>query len=321
MSNPVLNIKNLVIRYGSNTHRSSCAVRNVSLKINKGESFGLVGESGCGKSSLAKAVMQFIKPATGQIMFDGENLYSLTKKQLRRIRPKFQMIFQDSISSFNPRRRVGAAVAMPLKQSGVLAKNELYNRVLTQLEQVGLDLTVLHLLPHQLSGGQCQRVQIARALITDPELLICDEPVSALDVSVQAQIINLLRMLRRDDRLAILFISHDLAVVKNICDRIAVMYEGTLCEVSPSEDLYHNPLHPYTSLLLSAIPTLSRPRQYPSFADSSRNMSCYRMDDGGCVFLNRCPKSTERCSVEEPELHEIMPHRFAACHYPLSYLK
>ncbi len=315
----LLSIENLVVAYPDGRGRTRPAVADVSLQIGKGESLGLVGESGCGKSSLAKAVMQFVKPISGHIRFGADDLTRLDRKRLRQIRSKFQMIFQDSISALNPRRSIGAAIAISLKLLGEVSRAESVNRACQTMQQVGLDPSGYDLLPYQLSGGQCQRVQIARALITQPELLICDEPVSALDVSVQAQIINLLDMLRENNKLTLLFISHDLAVVKIICDRIAVMYAGKLCEVSDADSLYQAPLHPYSKILLQAIPIIGKFKK--DALDISKTVGAHasQFPDHGCRFRDRCFQAKRRCSDEEPVLKQVRPKGFVACHYPLSF--
>lgn len=316
-----LTIENLVVAYPDGRGRARQVVADVSLQVKTGESLGLVGESGCGKSSLAKAVMQFIKPISGKIRFGEDCLTRLDKFRLRQCRPKFQMIFQDSISALNPRRTIGATIAMPLKLLGGTSRAERRDRARQMMHQVGLATSTFDLLPYQLSGGQSQRVQIARALITQPELLICDEPVSALDVSIQAQIINLLDKLREDTKLTMLFISHDLAVVKNICDRIAVMYAGKLCEVSDSQNLYQAPLHPYSKTLLEAIPTIGKFKK--DHIEGMKTFGTYSSEypDHGCRFRRRCFQATQRCSDETPALTEMRPEGFVACHYPLGNIK
>ncbi len=261
--------------------------------------------------------MQFTKPVSGRILLGKRNLTTLDTGQLRQIRPNFQMIFQDSASSFNPRRTIGAAIAMPLNLLGVRSRAERINRACKMMEQVGLDPSGFGLLPHQLSGGQCQRAQIARALITEPELLICDEPVSALDVLVQAQIIHLLDGLRKHAQLTMLFISHDLSVVRHICDRIAVMYAGKICEISDCRQLYLAPRHPYSRTLLSAIPTIGKFKN-----DHMVNMGVMEAHpfDGsghGCSYRRCCPQVKKRCLDEEPVLSRTGPHCFAACHFPI----
>ena len=317
LTRSLLTIENLVVAYPAGRGRARQVVADVSLQVKTGESLGLVGESGCGKSSLAKAVMQFIKPISGQIRFGEDNLTRLDKSRLRQRRPKFQMIFQDSFLALNPRRSIGATIAMPLKLSGDSSRVERRDRACQMMQQVGLDPSGFDLLPYQLSGGQCQRVQIARALITQPELLICDEPVSALDVSVQAQIINLLDRLREETKLTMLFISHDLAVVKNICDRIAVMYAGKLCEVSDSQNLYQAPLHPYSKTLLEAIPTIGKFKKDYLEGMKTFGANSSEFPDHGCRFRGRCYQAKQRCRDETPALTEIRPEGLVACHYPL----
>ena len=316
LKKPLLSIEQLVVIYPGVRGRARPAVSDVSLQIQKGESLGLVGESGCGKSSVAKAVMQFIKPASGQIRIGGNTLTGLDRSRLRRLRPGFQMIFQDSISALNPRRSIGDSIAMPLKLLEVLSKVEREDCARQMMQQVGLDPSLFDLLPHQLSGGQCQRVQMARGLITQPKLLICDEPVSALDVSVQAQIINLLEKLRRKTGLTLLFISHDLAVVKNVCDRIAVMYAGKICEIADSNELYRKPHHPYSKILIEAIPSIGQFRHI----NGGNTPKVHTTDSRGhgCKFRRRCFQTKKRCGDEEPVVKQTGPGRYAACHYPLA---
>ena len=318
MIRSLLTIENLVVAYPYRRGRDKKAVADVSLKVKKGEALGLVGESGCGKTSLAKAVMRFLKPTSGHIRFGTEDLAMLDRDRLRKLRPKFQMIFQDSISALNPRRTIGATIAIPLKLLGHSSRAQRRARVCQMMQDVGLDPSGFELLPYQLSGGQCQRVQIARALITQPELLICDEPVSALDVSIQAQIINLLDALREKNKLTMLFISHDLAVVKNMCDRIAVMYAGKLCEVSDSENLYKRPMHPYSKILLDAIPAIGKLNKDDMVEINTVNAKVSDVPDYGCRFRRRCFKAKQRCVDEEPFLKQIVPQGVVACHFPLS---
>src|SRR3954469_838719 len=232
------------------------AVTDVSFDVLPGETLGLVGESGCGKSTTGRPVIQMPRPTAGRVLFDGTDLAATAGEELRKVRPRLQMIFQDPISSLHPRRRVRDIVAEPLVIWGEGTPDERRKRVIEVLESVGLDPEAsLDKRPHEFSGGQCQRICVARALVMDPKLIICDEPVSALDVSVQAQIINLLEDMKARYGLTLVFIAHDLAVVKNISDRVAVMYLGKLCEVAPPDSLYANPAHPYTAALLAAIPT------------------------------------------------------------------
>jgi peptide/nickel transport system ATP-binding protein len=293
------------------------AVSAVSLQIMRGETLGLVGESGCGKSSLARAIIQLPRPAHGRVVFDGLDLASLSGAGLRRTRPHIQMIFQDPISSLNPRRTIASIVAEPAIVWKRASGAGLRRLVDEALAAVGLDpAAVRDRRPTQFSGGQCQRICIARALILDPDVIVCDEPVSALDVSVQAQILNLLEDLRVSRRLTLLFISHDLAVVKNISDRVGVMYLGKLCEIADSDTLYRQPAHPYTAALLAAIPSAEphhrglRPRLVGELPSPSNPPS-------GCRFRTRCPRAQARCAEAEPVMREFGPGQFAACHFPL----
>jgi len=261
MNEVLLDVKHLTVNFNAGRRQKVHAVSDVSFQIRMGETLGLVGESGCGKSTIARAIMQLPGPTSGKIFFRNEDLTSATKNRLRQLRPQFQMIFQDSVSSLNPRRKIIDTICAPLKITGKANREERTRRALEMAESVGIDLKTSYRRPFQLSGGQCQRVQIARALMAEPKLLICDEPVSSLDVSVQAQILNLLEALRKRHGLTMLFISHDLSVVKNVCDKVAVMYLGKLCEHAPSEALYNAHHHPYTQALLSAIPQLKTAQQ------------------------------------------------------------
>src|SRR5216117_2009849 len=251
---PLLEVKNLVVEYGFGG-KTVHAVSGVSLQIARGETLGLVGESGCGKSTLGRAVLQLRRPTAGRVLFDGHDLTTMHGDALRLMRRRVQLIFQDPIASLNPRRKIGDIVAEPLVISGVKDPVRRKELVYEVLSAVGLDPTlVVGRLPHEFSGGQCQRICIARALILNPEFIVCDEPVSALDVSIRAQILNLLEEMKGRFGLTLLFIAHDLAVVKAVSDRVAVMYLGRLCEVGPSEQLFATPAHPYTALLIEAIP-------------------------------------------------------------------
>ena len=293
------------------------AVSSVSMELHRGETLGLVGESGCGKSSLAKAIIQLPRPVGGRVLLDGVDLASLKDAELRRVRPRIQMIFQDPISSLNPRRTIAEIVAEPAIVWGRARGEQLHRLVDETLISVGLDpATVRDRRPTQFSGGQCQRICIARALILAPEVIVCDEPVSALDVSVQAQILNLLEDLRVARRLTLLFISHDLAVVKNVSDRVGVMYLGKLCEIADSATLYRKPAHPYTAALLAAIPSAeSRHRGLrPGLVGELPSPSS---PPSGCRFRTRCSRAQSRCAEVEPVMREFGPGQFAACHFPL----
>src|SRR3981189_2860294 len=251
---PLLKVENLVVE-DSFAGRTVHAVSGVSLEVARGETLGLVGESGCGKSTLGRAVLQLRRPVSGRVLFDGQDLTAMQGDTRRQMRRRVQLIFQDPIASLNPRRRIGDIIAEPLVISGGKDPKERERRVCDVLSAVGLDPSlVIGRLPHEFSGGQCQRICIARALVLNPEFIICDEPVSALDVSIRAQILNLLEDMKARFGLTLLFIAHDLAVVKAVSDRVAVMYLGRLCEVGPSEQLFAGPTHPYTPASLRAVP-------------------------------------------------------------------
>ena len=293
------------------------AVSDVSLDIIEGETLGIVGESGCGKSTTGKAIVQLPPPKSGRVVFDGIELTDLKGEGLRKMRPRMQMIFQDPISSLNPRRRVREIVGEGLEIWSIGDKESREAKVAEVLDAVGIDPKNGERRPHEFSGGQCQRISIARAVVTEPKLIICDEPVSALDVSVQAQILNLLQDMKQRYGLTLIFIAHDLAVVKNVSDRVMVMYLGKVCEVAPPDALYEHPAHPYTAALLAAIP-VPDPEQRP---DESKvlggEIPSPVHPPSGCRFRTRCPRAGERCPTEEPELREVAPGQFVACHYPL----
>ena len=294
------------------------AVSKVSVDIKEGETLGVVGESGCGKSTLARAAIQLPPPTSGKVLFEGQDLTQLHGEALRRVRPRMQMIFQDPISSLNPRRKVGDLVGEGLQIWAVGDKESRRKKVDEVLDAVGIDPdTARDRRPHEFSGGQCQRISIARAVVTEPKLIICDEPVSALDVSVQAQIINLLQDMKDRYGLTLVFIAHDLAVVKNVSDRVAVMYLGKLCEFGPPDDLYEQPVHPYTAALLTAIPVPD-----PAVRPENRKVLIGELPSpiappSGCRFRTRCPKAQEKCAEEEPVVRELRPGQFGACHFPL----
>jgi peptide/nickel transport system ATP-binding protein len=294
------------------------AVSGVSLDLLAGETLGIVGESGCGKSSLGRALLQLPPPTSGTVRLEGVELTGLDRRALRKVRARLQMIFQDPLSSLNPRRRAHELVAEPIAIANRRVRAGDHDRVRATFEAVGLDPDqVWDRHPAELSGGQCQRLCIARALVAAPAVLVCDEPVSALDVSVQAQILNLLEDVKTVNGLSLLFVAHDLAVVRNISDRVMVMYLGRTCEVAPAEDLFAGPLHPYTEVLLASIPDPDPDRAPVDGSLRVRGEPPSPVDPpSGCRFRTRCPRADERCAAEVPELVERRPGHWVACHHP-----
>jgi peptide/nickel transport system ATP-binding protein len=295
------------------------AVSDVSLDVKEGETLGLVGESGCGKSTTGKAIMQLPRPTSGRVLFEGHDMTQLTGDDLRRTRTQMKMIFQDPISSLNPRRKVEDIIAEGLRIWKIGTAAEQQQKVDEMMLAVGLEPALQRgRRPHQFSGGQCQRISIARAVITDPKLIICDEPVSALDVSVQAQILNLLEDMKKNFGLTLIFIAHDLAVVKNVSDRVIVMYLGKICEVAAPDTLYHHPAHPYTRVLLDAIPVPDPDVRPGERTQVPGEMPSPVAPPSGCRFRTRCPKAQDKCAAEEPVVAEVQPGHFVACHFPLA---
>ncbi|MDP7599522.1 MAG: ATP-binding cassette domain-containing protein [Acidimicrobiales bacterium] len=318
----VLRVENLVMEFPAGLHQVVHAVSDVSFDVCRGETLGIVGESGCGKSTTARALVQLPRPTSGTVVLDpgadGEvKLTDLEGEDLRCVRPRVQMIFQDPISSLNPRRRVKDIIGEGLAiWSEEHPDVDVAARVDEVLSAVGLDPVVAgSRRPHEFSGGQCQRISIARALAIDPEILICDEPVSALDVSVQAQILNILEEMKERFGLTLVFISHDLSVVRNVSDRVVVMYLGKVCEIGDADTLFSGPLHPYTRVLLASAP---EPSVVVDASESAIGDEIPSPIDppSGCRFRTRCPRATELCATEEPVMREMGPDHYVACHLP-----
>jgi oligopeptide/dipeptide ABC transporter ATP-binding protein len=292
------------------------AVDDVSFELREGETLGIVGESGCGKTTLIRTLVRLLKPTSGTIRFRGTEITHAGRRDLEPVRRQMQMVFQDPQASLNPRKRVGQILATPLRIRGV-AKGRIQHESHTLLDRVGLSPEHLNRFPHEFSGGQRQRIGIARALAVDPRLVLLDEPVSALDVSIQAQVINLLEELQDEFKLSYIFVAHDLSVVRHVSDRIIVMYLGKIMEVSPSEELYHKPIHPYTSALLGAIPIPdpreNRERSRPIIAGEPPSPV---RPPSGCRFHTRCPRATDICKRVEPQLTAYAGGHLAACHHP-----
>ena len=313
---PLLSVEDLYVTF----HRGSAAVQavaGITFTMRQGETLGLVGESGCGKTTAGRAIVQVEKATSGRIRFGDTELTSLSRGDLRTLRTQVQMIFQDPISSLNPRRKVTDIVAEPLTIWKIGTKEERRETSNAMLDRVGIDPYLngnRH--PREFSGGQCQRISIARALVLKPKLLVCDEIVSALDVSVQAQILNLLEDLKKEYHLTVLFIAHDLAVVKNVSDRVAVMYLGRLCEIAPSDILYEAPAHHYTAALMSSAVEPDPESTRTSVALAGEPPSPIN-PPSGCRFRTRCPRAEARCAEEVPELREIAPGHQVSCHFPI----
>ena len=293
------------------------AVDDINLTIHKGETLGLVGESGCGKSTLGRTILKLIPMTSGQVIYNGEDIAAYDKKQMWEMRKRMQIIFQDPYSSLNPRMTVYDLVSAPLEVYGIGSAAERKEMVISILNDVGLDKQYLNRFPHEFSGGQRQRIGIARALILNPEFVVCDEAVSALDVSVRAQVLNLMKKMQQKRNLTYLFISHDLSVVRHVSDRVAVMYLGSVVEIADKQDLYGAPLHPYTRALLSAIPIPDANRKRNRIILEGDVPSAYN-PPSGCKFHTRCPYATDRCREEVPALRDRGGGHSVACHFPLN---
>ena len=293
------------------------AVNGVSFELKSGETLGIVGESGCGKSTLGRAIIRMVPTETGKVLWFGKDLLALQKIELRKHRKEIQMIFQDPLASLNPRMTIGQIIAEPLKTHyPKTSKADIKSRVEDVMGKVGLLENLINRYPHEFSGGQCQRIGIARALILKPKLIICDEPVSALDVSIQAQVINLLMELQKEMGLTLIFIAHDLSIVKHISTKIMVLYMGNMVELAKSEDIYNHPRHPYTQALISAVP-IPDPK-----IEKNKDLILIEGDlpspispPSGCVFRTRCKKAQDICSQEKPELKEAASSHEVACHF------
>lgn len=322
---PILQVSDLKVYFkvrkgflfGGQANDTVKAVDGISLDLNEGETIGIVGESGCGKSTLGRAILNLIKPSDGKVVWMGQDLSTLKHNEMRALRKDLQIIFQDPLASLNPRMTVGQIIAEPLKTFfPELSKSERRARIEEMMLKVGLSPHQINRYPHEFSGGQCQRIGIARAMILQPKLLICDEPVSALDVSIQAQILNLLMDLQKETNISLLFISHDLSVVRHISHKIAVLYLGRIAEVADNEDLYKNPRHPYTQALISAVPIPD-----PDL-EAQKERMILRGDlpsplnpPSGCRFRTRCPKAQDICAKEIPHLDNVNATHIVACHF------
>ncbi len=322
MSEPLLEARNLVKRFPirggllARTIDSFAAVDGVSLSVDRGQTLGLVGESGCGKSTTGRMLLNLLRPSEGEVIFDGRDISKLSRRELIKVRQRIQIVFQDPFASLNPRMTVGAAIAEPLRLHTDMSKDDIGRRIASLLHQVGLSPEHANRYPHEFSGGQRQRVGIARALSLEPEVLVLDEPVSALDVSIQAGVVNLLEEIQDRMGLAYVFIAHDLSVVRHISDHVAVMYLGKIIETGTRDEIYNAPSHPYTQALLSAVP-LADPRK-----ERARTRIVLEGDvpspidpPSGCRFRTRCWKATEKCAVDPPALIDRGQGHPSACHY------
>ena len=314
MSNAILEVQNLK-KYFKTSRGMLHAVDDISFTLEKGKTLGIVGESGCGKSTTGRCILRLIEPTSGRVIFDGEDVLQLSGRELRKRREDMQIIFQDPFSSLNPRKTVMQTIAEGVEMRGrYRTKEQIENRVLELMETVGLAERLINSYPHELDGGRRQRIGVARALAVEPKLIVCDEPVSALDVSIQAQILNLLKELQKKLDLTYIFITHDLAVVNHISDEIMAMYLGQTVEKAPSEELFRNPAHPYTKALLSAIPIpkVGGPKRQRILLKGEVSSPIEPGEE--CRFLKRCPSACDACRCGSTKLKEISKDHFAACH-------
>lgn len=315
MADTLLEVQNLT-KYFNTPSGQLHAVDGVSFKIERGKTLGIVGESGCGKSTTGRTILKLIQPTSGRIIFDGEDITGYSPAKMRKLRTEMQIIFQDPFSSLDPRQSVLQLISEPMIEHKMFkSKAEVEKRALDLMETVGLARRYMNVYPHELDGGRRQRIGVARALAVNPKLIICDEPVSALDVSIQAQILNLLRELQRDMGLTFIFITHDLSVVKYFSDDIAVMYLGQMVEKAPSEELFANPLHPYTKALLSAIPIPVVGKERPKRTLIRGEITSPVNLPDECRFGKRCDECAEDCKNGNPGLVEVRPNHFVACHH------
>ena len=314
MADTILEVKNLT-KYFKTKHGTLHAVDGINFKLARGKTLGLVGESGCGKSTTGRTILRLIEPTAGEIIFEGKDINKLSRSELRHARKDMQLIFQDPYSSLDPRKTVSQIISEPIIANKILKTSaDIDARVAELMSTVGLAARLFNAYPHELDGGRRQRIGIARALSVDPQFIVCDEPVSALDVSIQAQVLNLLQDLQEQKNLSYIFVTHDMSVVKHISDDILVMYVGSMVEKCPSKRLFQAPLHPYTKGLLSAIPVPSIRRKRSRIIMQGELTSPVDPKPG-CRFANRCPYAKDRCRQELPQYEEVQPEHFVACHY------
>ena len=316
MSDTILEVKHLK-KYFNTPKGTLHAVDDVSFTLERGKTLGIVGESGCGKSTTGRAILRLIEPTAGEVIFNGEDITKKNKEQMRLLRREMQLIFQDPYASLDPRKTVSEIIGEPLKlQKLIPDAKKRAERVHELMEVVGLADRLINTYPHELDGGRRQRIGVARALALDPKFIVCDEPVSALDVSIQAQILNLIMDLQDDMGLSYMFITHDMGVMRNVSNRVAIMYLGKICEIAPTETFYRNPLHPYTQMLLSSIPVVSEEDETikPKAVECVGEIPSPVNVPTGCSFHTRCPYKCERCTKEDPVMREVEPGHTVRCH-------